>query len=154
MIDFVNSECSCSPYQPLRSNAEAHTNESWKESKHQKQLTLTSVIIENMAKWNTIEQQLVYFLKCSWSKYKRILCSEGKCLTILCKSTHVIGEYPSVEGLEFLRGTEQTSRYSKIYLVSLQLSEGKLSASWCLSSSPAGSVHCTVGGDFGLKQHH
>ena len=68
--------------------------------------------------------------------------------TILCKSTLVIGEYPSGEGLEFLRGTEQPSRYSKIYLVWLQLSEGKQSASWRLSSSPASSVRCMAGGDF------
>ena len=65
----------------------------------------------------------------------------------LCKSAHVIGEYPSGEGLEFLRGMEQPSRYSKIYLVWLQLSEGKQSASWRLSSSPASSVHCPAGGD-------
>ena len=40
--------------------------------------------------------------------------AENECSTILCKSKHVIGEYPSGEGLEFLRGTEQPSRYSKI----------------------------------------
>ena len=52
---------------------------------------------------------------------------------------HLIGEYPSGEGLEFLRGAEQPSRYSKIYSVSLQLSEGEYSASGRLSYSPAGS---------------
>ena len=74
--------------------------------------------------------------------------AEDECLTILCKSKHVIGEYPSGEGLEFLRGTEQPSRYYEIYLVCLQLSEGKQRAFGHLSCSPAGSVHCTVGGDF------
>ena len=74
--------------------------------------------------------------------------SEEKCSTILCKSMHVIGEYPSGEGLEFFRGTEQPSRYSKTITVWIQLSEGKQSASWCLSSSPTSSVHCTSGRDF------
>ena len=60
----------------------------------------------------------------------------------------LVNEYPSGEGLEFLRGTEQPSRYSKIYLVWLQLSEGKQSASWHLSSSPTSSVHCKAGWDF------
>ena len=53
-----------------------------------------------------------------------------------------------VKGLEFLRGTKQPSRYSKIYLVCLQLSEDKQRASGRLSCSPAGSVHCAVSGDF------
>ena len=66
----------------------------------------------------------------------------------LCNPTHVIGEHPSGKELEFLRGTEQPSWYSKNITVWLQLSEGKQSASWCLSSSPVGSVHCMVGGDF------
>ena len=60
---------------------------------------------------------------------------------------HVIGEYPSGEGLEFLSGMEQPSRYAKIYLVWLQLSEDKQSASWRLSSCHASSVHCTAGRD-------
>ena len=61
---------------------------------------------------------------------------------------HVIGEYPLGEELKFLRGTEQPSRYSKMYLVWLQLSEGEYSTSGRLSSSLAGSVHCMAGGDF------
>ena len=61
---------------------------------------------------------------------------------------HVIGEYPSEEGLEFLGGTEQPSTYSKICLVWLQLSQGTQSDSWRLSSSPARIVHCAAGEDF------
>ena len=77
-----------------------------------------------------------------------MVSAENEYLTILCKSKHVIGEYLSGEGLEFLRGMEQPSRYSKIYLVCLQLSEGKQRASGRLTCSPTGSVHCTVGKDF------
>ena len=40
--------------------------------------------------------------------------AENECTTILCKSNHVIGEYSSGEGLEFLRGAEQPSRCFKI----------------------------------------
>ena len=118
------------------------------ESKHLKQLTLMSVIIENMIQWNTIVQQLGWFCICNWSKHKPIVYAEEKCLTILYKSTHVISEYPSGYGLEFLRGAEQPSRYSKTYLVWLPLLEGEQSTSWHLSSSPASSVHCMVGRDF------
>ena len=70
--------------------------------------------------------------------------AEKKCLTILCKSTHVIDEYPSEERLEFLRTTEQPTWFSKIQLISLQLSEGE----YTTSCSSAGSLHCTVGRDF------
>ena len=30
MVDIVYFQCSSSPYQPLRSDAEAHSNEPWK----------------------------------------------------------------------------------------------------------------------------
>ena len=103
----------------------------------QETLTSTSVIIENTAYCNTRFTALYYFFKCYLSKYKPIIYSEEKCSTILCKSTHVIGEYPSGEGLEFLRGTEQNLRYWKFYLVWQQLSEGKQSPSWHLSFSPS-----------------
>ena len=73
-----------------------------------------TVIIENMVQWNTIANCYGDFLKCDWWNCKPVVCAEEKCLTILCKSKHVFDAYPSGEGLEFLRGTEQRTRYYKI----------------------------------------
>ena len=40
--------------------------------------------------------------------------AKSKCAAIFSQWIYLIGEYPSGEGIEFLRGTEQPSRYFKI----------------------------------------
>ena len=68
---------------------------------------------------------------------------------IFSKWIHLIGEYPSGEGLEFLRGMEKPSRYSKFtqFHYSYQrVNTGPLGI--CPTVLPSVSLRCTVGRDF------